>query len=68
MVVGMTTNSTSDNLDGTPIPTTLRLGAIAELARDLRELHDDTGISLDAWVSAREVVEAYTGPVTPNGA
>ena len=49
------------------IPATLRRGAIAELARDLLELHENEALSLDTWVAAREVVEAYTGPITPNG-
>ena len=39
-----------------------------EVAADLLELHDDTGISLDAWASAREMVERFIGqPITPNG-
>lgn len=32
-----------------------------QLAADLLELHDDTGISLDAWDSARQFVERYIG-------
>lgn len=46
----------------------LRLAAMRELADDLLEAHEETGISLDAWVSAREFVEAYHGPITENGA
>lgn len=49
-------------------PRDFRLGAIQELADDLMEMHDQTGVSLDAWVSAREVVEAYCGPIVVNGA
>lgn len=39
------------------------------LAADLLEAHDDTGISLDAWVSARTFVERHAGiTITENGA
>jgi hypothetical protein len=39
-----------------------------EVAADLLEMHDDTGISLDTWVAARELVETFTGsPITENG-
>lgn len=39
------------------------------LAADLLELHDETGISLDAWISAREFVERTAGIlITENGA
>jgi hypothetical protein len=39
------------------------------LAADLLELHDLTGISLDAWCAAREFVERTAGiTVTENGA
>ena len=40
----------------------------AELADDLLEMHEETGISLDGWVAAREYVEAFHGPITENGA
>jgi hypothetical protein len=49
------------------IPPSLRLDAIAELAADLLEMHDMEAISLDTWVAAREVVEAYLGPIVENG-
>ena len=39
-----------------------------QLAADLMELHEGTGISLDNWVSAREFVEAYFGPIQENHA
>jgi hypothetical protein len=39
-----------------------------ETAADLLELHDSTGISLDDWTSARELIEYLTGnPITRNG-
>jgi hypothetical protein len=47
---------------------TTLLDACLALARDLRELHDRTGISLDKWKSARTFVEAFTGPVEDNNA
>jgi hypothetical protein len=31
-------------------------------------MHEQTGISLDNWVAAREFVEAHHGPITENGA
>lgn len=37
-----------------------------ELARDLYQLHIDTGISLDKWSAAREFVEFYYGKVENN--
>jgi hypothetical protein len=38
------------------------------LAADLLEAHDDTGISLDNWISAREFVERRIGrEIEPNG-
>lgn len=38
------------------------------LAADLLELHDNTGISLDNWASAREYVEILIGhPIKENG-
>lgn len=46
----------------------LRVKALPELALDLLTIHEDTGISLDAWVAGREFVEAYTGPIEVNGA
>lgn len=49
------------------IPPSLRLDAIEELASDLLELHEQEAISLDTWVAAREVVEAYLGPIEENG-
>lgn len=49
-------------------PAGLRLGVCRELADDLLELHDQTGISLDGWVAAREFVEAFFGPIDENGA
>lgn len=49
-------------------PNDFRLGAMQELADDLQEMHDSHDYSLDAWVSAREYVEAYHGPITENGA
>lgn len=45
-----------------------RWEALRELADDLLEMHDQTGISLDGWVAARELVEAYLGPIEENGA
>jgi hypothetical protein len=44
-----------------PEGTVERLAALT--AADLLELHDDTGISLDSWVSARELVEHFAGHV-----
>lgn len=44
------------------------LETCSDLARDLRDLHASTGISLDNWVSARTFVEAFTGPVEDNHA
>lgn len=41
---------------------------LRELASDLRELHRDTGISLDKWRSARTFVERFYGPIKDNGA
>ena len=38
-----------------------------ELARDLYQLHLDTGISLDKWRSAKDFVEFYYGPIEENG-
>lgn len=38
------------------------------LAEELRDLHNRTGISLDNWATAREFVEAITGPVEDNHA
>ena len=46
----------------------LRVKALPELALDLLTMHEDTGVSLDAWVAGREFVEAYTGPIEENGA
>jgi hypothetical protein len=46
----------------------IREEACAELADDLLELHDQTGISLDNWVAAREFVEGFHGPITENDA
>lgn len=38
-------------------------------AADLLEMHDATGISLDNWASARDLVEALIfHPISPNGA
>lgn len=37
------------------------------LAADLLEMHDQEAISLDSWVSAREFVEHYEGPIQENG-
>lgn len=38
-----------------------------QLAADLLEAHDDTGISLDDWPAAKLFVESLTGePVLPN--
>jgi len=40
-----------------------------DLAADLLEMHDATGISLDAWPTARRFVEVTLGhPITENGA
>lgn len=40
------------------------------LARDLYQLHKETGISLDHWVTAKDFVEWFygIGSVEPNGA
>lgn len=39
------------------------------LAADLLEAHDDTGISLDNWIAAREFVERHIGrTIYENGA
>lgn len=39
------------------------------LAADLLEVHDDTGISLDTWITAREFVERRIGrTIAENGA
>lgn len=38
------------------------------LARDLYEIHLQTGISLDEWESARAFVERFYGPIIKNGA
>jgi hypothetical protein len=43
------------------------VGVSIKLARDLYQLHIDTGISLDNWKSAREFVEFYYGPISENG-
>lgn len=41
----------------------------ALLAADLLELHDQTGISLDCWIAAREFVERHIGrTLQENGA
>ena len=45
----------------------LRPEAVAELARDLYEMHEAEAISLDTWVAAREVVEAHVGQIEENG-
>lgn len=46
-----------------------RHGLDNQLAADLLELHDRTGISLDDWETARTFVENLTGSsVAPNGA
>jgi hypothetical protein len=38
-----------------------------QLAADLLQSHDETGISLDDWPTARRFVEHFTGsPVLPN--
>jgi hypothetical protein len=39
------------------------------LARDLLQLHEDTGFSLDHWSTAKDFVEYFYGPnsVRPNG-
>ena len=37
-----------------------------ELARDLYQLHLDTGISLDKWSAARALVEFYYGKIEDN--
>lgn len=40
-----------------------------DLAADLLEMHDQTGISLDSWPAARALVETLTGkPIVENGA
>lgn len=49
-------------------PSSLRADVCRELADDLLQAHEDTGISLDNWGPAREFVEAFHGPITPNGA
>lgn len=37
------------------------------LAAELLEAHDDTGISLDDWPTARRFVEGHLGsPISPN--
>lgn len=39
-----------------------------EVVADLLQMHDDTGISLDNWHSAKELVEILIGsPITLNG-
>lgn len=48
-------------------PFPLRGEAVRELAYALLEMHEQEAISLDTWVEAREVVEAYTGPIEENG-
>lgn len=38
-------------------------------AADLLEIHDATGLSLDNWPAARQLVEKFIcGPITENGA
>jgi len=49
-------------------PSELRRNVCRELADDLLEMHDQTGISLDGWVAAREFVEAFHGPIEENDA
>lgn len=41
---------------------------VSALARDLMQMHEDTGISLDKWQSARRFVERFYGPIEENGA
>lgn len=48
-------------------PFPLRSEAVRELAYALLEMHEQEAISLDTWVEAREVVEAYCGPIEENG-
>lgn len=57
-------------LKGIDIATPLTDDRLADyLAADLLEAHDATGISLDAWDSARQFVERRIGhTITPNGA
>lgn len=45
--------------DTTPMLTDMEVAAL--LAADLLEAHDDTGISLDNWIAAREFVERHIG-------
>jgi hypothetical protein len=49
-------------------PHPFRWAALKELADDLLEMHDQTGVSLDNWVAAREFVEAFHGPIVENHA
>lgn len=45
--------------DTTPVLTDEQIALL--LAADLLEAHDDTGISLDNWIAAREFVERHIG-------
>lgn len=48
-------------------PQTLEAMALM-VSIDLLKAHDETGISLDDWVSARQLVEHLLGyPIMPNG-
>lgn len=49
-------------------PEGLRKEVCRELADDLLEMHEATGISLDGWVAGREFVEAFHGPIQENEA
>lgn len=53
--------------DTTPVLTDEQVATL--LAADLLEAHDDTGISLDHWIAAREFVERHIGrTLQENGA
>lgn len=50
------------------LPLDIRPEAIRELSAALKEMHEQEAISLDTWVEAREVVEAYEGDeIAENG-
>jgi 23S rRNA A2030 N6-methylase RlmJ len=46
----------------------LRPEVLRELADDLLELHEQTAVTLDGWIAAREYVEAYHGEIEESGA
>ena len=55
-----------DSVPLSPVQPSPPVEITANLARDLYQLHQDTGISLDTWTPARSLVEFYYGDIENN--